>query len=249
MRLGWTRGRLRALSRQRQLWLARRSERPILHLLHVGKTGGTAVQQALTGARGSTHKIVLHPHRTTLCQVPVGEGVGLLLRDPTSRFVSGFNSRLRQGRPRYDVPWTPGERAAFAAFGTPDALGAALTSDDADVRRCAERAMNDIEHVRDQFSTWLGSPDYFLSRSADVCFIGRQESLTADVKRLVRLLGLDPGRQLSDSELLSHRAPAGSQTDLSPAAEANIRRWYADDYAVLALCRQHADELGYVPPD
>ena len=69
------------------------------------------------------------------------------IRDPLSRFVSAFNSRLREGRPRYHYPWREEERIAFAVFRTPDQLGSALSSDDPAQREQAEQAMRSIGHL------------------------------------------------------------------------------------------------------
>src|SRR5689334_1107802 len=84
-----------------------------VHLLHVGKTGGTAVKHALAGVVTEQFRIVAHSHDITIRDVPIGEHVVFFVRDPISRFVSGFYSRQRQGRPRYDVPWSPNESIAF----------------------------------------------------------------------------------------------------------------------------------------
>lgn len=78
--------------------LARLTGRTNLHFLHIRKTGGTALKNALR-AHPVTENCVLHlhPHRIRLSDVPVGHRVMLATRDPVSRFVSGFGSRLRQG--------------------------------------------------------------------------------------------------------------------------------------------------------
>ncbi len=45
-----------------------------------------------------------------LRNITEGEGIIFFLRDPTSRFVSGFYSRQRQGQPRYYSPWSSDEK-------------------------------------------------------------------------------------------------------------------------------------------
>ena len=44
------------------------------------------------------------------------------LRDPLTRFISGFYSGLRKGAPRYDIGWSKGEKRAFSWFSTPQEL-------------------------------------------------------------------------------------------------------------------------------
>jgi hypothetical protein len=57
------------------------------HFLHVGKTGGTAVKHALQPI-AARFGIVLHPHPTTLPEVPAGEFFFFFLRDPAARFAT-----------------------------------------------------------------------------------------------------------------------------------------------------------------
>ena len=63
-----------------------------------------------------------------------GEPVAFFVRHPVSRFVSGFNSRMRKGRPRRNVEWSEGERWSFERFRTPDELARALASADPGAR-------------------------------------------------------------------------------------------------------------------
>jgi len=95
-------------------------ERP-LHFLHIGKTGGTAVKHALKPVAAPGY-LMLHGHDVRLHDVAPDEQVFFFLRDPLSRFVSAFYSRQREGRPRYVVPWTPDEEAAFGRFRTANEL-------------------------------------------------------------------------------------------------------------------------------
>ena len=100
-------------------------ERP--HFLHIGKTGGAAVKHALKPVAAAGH-LMLHGHDVRLHDVAPGEQVFFFLRDPLSRFVSAFYSRQREGRPRYVVPWTPDEEAAFGRFRTANELADGLSS-------------------------------------------------------------------------------------------------------------------------
>ena len=112
---------------KQRIYRARRKR--VLHFLHVRKTGGTAIKYALKPCLvTSGHYIVLHGHRFTLREVPKGDQAIFCLRNPISRFVSGFYSRLRQGQPRNLVPWTPDEKASFSRFDTPNRLALALSS-------------------------------------------------------------------------------------------------------------------------
>jgi hypothetical protein len=179
----------------------------------------------------------LHGHRVALKDIPVGESVFFFLRDPCSRFVSGFYSRQRQGRPRHFTEWSLGEEAAFNCFDSANALAEALTSADPAVRASAEAAMQNIDHVRNHFGDWLGTPEYLRSRAADILFIGFQEQLDEDFSTLKALLGLASKVTLTTDERHGHRSPAHVDKSLSESALNNLRSWYASDYELLDLCR------------
>lgn len=212
------------------------------HFLHVGKTGGTAIWTALEPSskalRAGRYRIHLHSHSTRLRDVPPGEPVFFTLRDPVSRFVSGFNSRLRQGRPRYDRPWNADEAAAFARFPTADSLGRALSSPSPDERAAAEMAIRTITHLAEPQWSWFESPEYFRSREDDVLFVLFQEQLDDDFVVLSRLLGLEGRVRLPGDEVAAHRTPRRFPRSLSDEAVENLQRWYQRDYDLIALCRE-----------
>ena len=134
--------------------------RPPLHVFHIGKTGGTALNQTLLKyADASSYRLVFGGHTLTLRDVPAGEPFMFVLRDPLTRFVSAFNGRLREDRPRYHYPWREEEKTAFAIFKTPDQLATALSSADDDERMHAEDAMQGIGHVNTPYSYWFGDED------------------------------------------------------------------------------------------
>ena len=212
--------------------------RPRAHFLHIGKTGGTAVKFALGNASDGAYEIVLHGHGTTLEQVPPGDRFFFVLRDPVERFVSGFYSRQRQGRPRYRSPWSPAEERAFQHFDTPEALAIALSSSDGDARDHALAAMRSIEHVRDAYSVWFKNDRYFESRLKDLLAILWLPDLDAVFPQLCALLGVSPTPALPADDIGAHRNPAGVDRSLSAASRVNVERWYAEDKAFVERCRR-----------
>jgi hypothetical protein len=152
--------------------------------------------------------------------------------------VSGFNSRLRQGQPRYFKPWTPAEKTAFERFTTPNQLALALTSQDMVERTAAENAMHSITHVRGICARWFGSESYFLSRLPDIFFIGFQETLTQDFENLKSKLELPASLQLPTGEVAAHKTPASFDKNLEPAAVENLTNWYRDDIRFYQLCQK-----------
>lgn len=202
-----------------------------VHLLHIRKTGGTALKHALHAA-AMGGRVVLHEHATRLADLPSGLRVGFVVRDPVTRFISGFNSRLRQGAPRYHVPWSAEEAAAFARFGAPADLADALAAGDPEARK----AMQAIRHVNSALTDELGGVDLLERRRMDIVFVGRQETLAADLPWLARVLGLVELPALPADDVLAHRTPPGMATGLSAAGEAAVRAHYAADAAVLRWC-------------
>jgi hypothetical protein len=204
-------------------------------MLHIRKTGGTAVKAALTGVEAPAKvRLMLHPHRVSLSDVPSSDEVFFFLRDPVARFVSGFESRRREGRPAHYHPWNPSERRAYERFQSAEALARALTSDNVEERRAAERAMNGINHVRSRLSDWLGDEALLKSRRSRILLVGWQETLDFDFRRLVELLGLPSDTGLPTDEAAAHRSSPGSPREmLSDSAQATIREWYASDYALI----------------
>ena len=231
-----------------------------VHMLHIGKTGGTAIKASLCESadrtrvirsrigrvinasfrqtsRGRDLIVRLYPHSYTLRDVPVRENLFFFLRDPLARFVSGFYSRQRQGQPRVMKPWSPVEAEAFARFETPNALGGALASRDPSVREAAEAAMRGITHVQSSYWDWFHDSAYLEERLNDVLFIGFQEMLDSDLEILKSLLYLPSHVRLPSDAVASHRSPPGLDRTLDDTAQATLREWYARDYEFVELCR------------
>jgi len=220
-------------------WRLRRPQatRPRAHFLHIGKTGGSAIKSALESSSDGAYELVLHHHASTLEHVPQGERFFFVLRDPVDRFVSGFYSRQRLGRPRYESPWSSAEDTAFACFDTPDSLACALSSRDDEERWQALDAIRSIQHVRDSYWTWFRDDRYFNSRLGDLLAVLWLPDLTATFPQLCAQLGISPAPPLPDDDVGAHRNPADLDRTLSTQARASLERWYASDQALVDRCR------------
>lgn len=201
-----------------------------IHFLHIRKTGGNALKAALRPI-AEEYRLVIHDHHTTLRDIPPGERVAFAVRDPVDRFVSGFNSRLRMGRPLLNSKWSTAEAEAFAQFRTPNELAEALTSP---AREAALNAMRDIAHVRTSFADTLGSRDDVLERLEDIVWIGHTETLGNDFEMLKHRLGLPSSTALPSDPVAAHRTPDGFSTSLSKTGRRNVRNWYAADIEFVA---------------
>ncbi|MGH9170244.1 MAG: hypothetical protein ACRD0Z_05160 [Acidimicrobiales bacterium] len=218
--------------------------RKVAHFIHVGKTAGTAIKAGLSHQSNSgRYYLMLHTHPLRLMDLPAGDAFFFCVRDPLSRYESGFRSRQRQGRPAHFVPWRPEEEAAFARYGSPDELGQALSAG-GEEQRAAEHAMASIRHVNQSYWHWFGDEAYFRRQAPRLLWVGHQESL--DVTCLATALEL-ASIELPSDDSRAHRrfaeaagsGVAGPSKDcpavLSQAAVGNLRAWYAADYRFLEV--------------
>lgn len=228
-----------------------------IHFLHIGKTGGSAIKEALKRAISSQDdykhtkrikdnvpwkinqlsayfdEIILHGHGSTLHNIPDSDFFFLCIRNPISRYVSGFYSRKRQGRPRYNIPWTSGEEKAFKLFETPNELGEALTSSNEDRRRSANKAFKSIRHVKTSLAKWTISKEFFKSRESKLVMILRQETLSTDFKILLKRMQIKQELKLSSDSRITHKSDTlKDNTDLSKIAIQNITDHYRKDISI-----------------
>jgi hypothetical protein len=231
-------------------------------MIHTGKTGGSAIKRALRtsgyaywhepDAAGTTPTpygpVQLHNHRFPLSQVPPDHYAFFFMRDPIKRFISGFYSRLDQGRPRYDFPWSENERKAFEAFPTPQSLAAALAGDDPEQRALAEWSMGQIGHLGFQRRR-LGPPAKIRERLDQIVYIGRQETLDDDWEKLKSILEIRADVELPTDPVLAHRRVDDDRDKtLDKAAKRALREWYARDYKLLKFCEEVRLERGWAKP-
>lgn len=212
---------------------------PVVHFLHIRKTGGSAIKTALFPyVYRESCLIECHPHRITVQDVPIGEKIFFVVRDPIRRYLSGFTSRMNQGAPAHHVPWTPEEEAVFKQFSTPNQLALALGSKDPDLHKEARSAMDAISHVRSSYWDWFIDEPTLRRRASDVLIVLRQKQLNSDFVEAARLLGLPDSVKLSDDPITANRSPESADQHLDPAAEEALRLYYEKDYVFLGLCRE-----------
>jgi hypothetical protein len=222
--------------------LSRSRGRPVIHFLHIGKTAGTAIRNAFHGRhhfKSSKALFVIHHHGTRLCDIPKTDGIFFVVRDPVSRFVSGFYSRLRKGQPRIFNPWTEDEAIAFTNFPTPNLLGESLSSNSVDVRDQASSAMRSIGHVRNSYWDWFGDKLLLASCADRIVWVGRQEKLGQDFYRLKDEFELPESMDLPADKVKSHRNPESFDKSLSELAVKNLREWYAMEYEFISCLIKH----------
>ncbi|MHB1947420.1 MAG: sulfotransferase family 2 domain-containing protein [Gammaproteobacteria bacterium] len=210
-------------------------------ILHLRKTAGTALKtvierqmevEPLPNVQCFEHVMTLPKF---IKEYPTAQAI-FFVRDPISRFVSGFYSRLRQGRPRYYYPWRPSEAKAFSRFQTPNQLAEALSGFRFGVRRHAIAAMKSIGHVRHTYLDCLGSPAFLERVAHRIAFIGHQQDFDADLERLRSLLKIRADILAPNDDVGAHRNPQNLDKYLSGTALANLEEWYAPDFAIYQWC-------------
>ncbi len=88
--------------------------------LHIPKTGGSGIFDFMNKNQSSFSSIPVPLFHTWTARL-IKEyfpnmKISFVIRDPLERTISGFQSRLRMGQPKYFVPWKAKEAAAFALF-------------------------------------------------------------------------------------------------------------------------------------
>ncbi|WP_342804829.1 sulfotransferase family 2 domain-containing protein [Alteromonas sp. M12] len=212
--------------------------RELLHFLHIGKTGGSAIKAVLKNHKHSgKYDLVLHNHQTAISEVPEGEKIFFCLRDPISRFVSGFYSRKRKGQPKYNQEWNKREKIVFESFETPNQIAELLFSASSDDKARGVEAMRSIPHFT-RYKRWYGDMDYFKSRFDDILFVGFQESLDTDFEHLKSLLELPDILSLPSDDVVAHRNPMGIDKRISDKGLNALNKWYAEDYEFYNYCNE-----------
>src|SRR5207237_1152572 len=78
------------------------------YLLHIPKTGGSNLKHCLKSMK--SFPFLLCNHDKTLVKSTSQDRFIFFVRSPVTRFVSGFLSRLREGRPLNNYPHTVEEK-------------------------------------------------------------------------------------------------------------------------------------------
>ncbi|WP_298470068.1 sulfotransferase family 2 domain-containing protein [uncultured Erythrobacter sp.] len=205
--------------------------RRVVYFLHIGKAAGSQVKQmmAQVNRQGGNVHMKAQSHDVTLADLPEPSDYFFSIRDPISRFRSGFYSRKRRGRPLNDIAWTPHEETAFANFEHAADLAEALFAPGEQGLKAAS-AMKSIRHTaQDQIDWFALAGDIFTVRPP--VWVLRQEHLEADLKVLIERLGLDFTPEPRRDTKGAHANDYSGIPELTETGIANLKLWYAQDFA------------------
>ena len=212
----------------------------IVHFIHIGKTGGTALKHAFDGhVVTRSHFVKTHLHHFHLKHIPEGEKFFFSIRDPKDRFISAFYARQREDKPKFYLPHRKGEARAFSTFNTPNELALALSSQDSDLRSKAEDAMQSIIHLKESYWDWLEDETYFMKRMPDLMLVCHLKSLAHDFSRLKEEVQMSDAAKLPEPGVNSHSSSDKLDKKLEPHAVENLHNWYAKDYRLMEILEEH----------
>lgn len=218
--------------------LLSKNKKKKVHFLHIGKTGGSAIKSVLNDfLETPKYSLKLHEHKTSLNDIPKGDSVFFFLRDPVSRFISGFYSRQRKGQPRYYSEWSPEEKEVFEHFSTPNEIAVSLANKQLSDHKLAIMAMKNVQHFK-LYKEWYVDFDYYKSRLDDVLFIGFQESLDDDFIKLKSILEIPHDINLPTDDILAHRNPKDIDKFIDEIGILALREWFLEDYKFISLCKE-----------
>jgi len=214
-------------------------------LLHIG---GTAVNAALKANNklGVGQAVKCYAHKTGLRDIVEKDRVGnvmFFIREPVSRYISAFNSRLRMGYPRHQGKWSTDEEIAFGHFKTPNELAEALSSGDVELRENALHAMTCIRHLKRAYEHYLGSTDLLEQEIDRIYFIGATEHLESDFSLMRTLLGVSPDIEMPTDDYGAHRTPDGFERTVSELGRRNVMDYYKTDYDIYDWCVKRREAL------
>lgn len=169
---------------------------PHFGFLHIPKTGGSGLTRlgkelvargyqfpCIFGHNWKVEEILAHFPDMRLC---------FILRDPLSRMISGFNSRLAQGRPTYNSMWSPREAAAFALLPSAKHLLNAILSDEEYQQSALKYAMHVIRHLRWNYTFYFEDLKTVKARASHFELIGNIASTYDFIERITALSGAPP---------------------------------------------------------
>jgi hypothetical protein len=201
----------------------------LIHFLHIGKCAGTTTKRFIQWANTKSGELIImpHGHAIKLSFLPEDARYFFSIRDPITRFCSGFYERKRKGQPRLYSEWSEKDRLAFTYFPEANDLAENLFSDSSAGLR-AFMAMKCIGHVSQHQHSWFDNVEEVLTNRPPICIL-RQEQLETDLRFLARKLGLPEDFKLEADPVRSHRYDYTNAPPLSSRAVENLKLWYAAD--------------------
>lgn len=203
--------------------------------LHIGKTGGTQIMNIFSKLRNNNLNVVKHKHEVKLSDISIHNDYFFSIRKPVNRYLSGFYSRLRKGKPRLYVEWSKEEEIAFKNFSNANELAESIYLQNEKGKK-AQIAMIGISHINTNQIDWFQKLSFLDHRPP--LYIIRQENLVSDMSTLFKILKLNYNvRDLIDHRPeISHSNDYSKTSPLSLLAIENLNKWYSKDNLFYKVC-------------
>ena len=205
------------------------SSKKLLRFIHVGKCGGSTVEELLliSPLVSQKYESVVHSH---VCGVTVDTSCDYLicLRNPIARAISAYEWRKKlvvMDPPPNHADRFCGEFNVISSYSSFAELACKLYKNDCSLDQLVSRDFELIHHLRESISFYL-KPLLPILTSSNVYGIICQENLSADCEKL---LGVTPNGLAVRKNYLRRESPG----TLGSHAVKNLKRYLCDDYICL----------------
>ena len=221
--------------------------------IHLGKTGGTTVVEAMKEFK-SLGMDVPHvaKHSASLDGIAKkfpNSRFSVILRDPLERIISGFNSRLRQGRPTYGGQnWTNEEAISFSFFPTVETyLRACISKDERDIS-AASFATRSIRHIRLGYESCFRNPKQVKAQINRFYFIGHILNMDESIAGIFNPFGIDHEFYHEiEAKHVSKIRPNDVLSQFNGEEISSLKQYFKAEYAIYnELVRHVSVPLPYV---
>jgi len=188
-----------------------------LGFLHIPKTGGSSIVDFLTNISYKTVSrpaILFHSWNMDLIREYFPDmKVICLIRDPLERTISGFQSRLRMGQPKYMQPWRSEEAAAFSIFRDVESFLDALLMDDEFSLSATDFALRNIISLSWNYQHYFGDVGKINQLKSNMVFVQDLRNMNQFIDYLVdECIALGPGVSREQIKSLYEPSHASSRS-------------------------------------
>ena len=211
-------------------------EKDTIIFLHIGKNAGTQIMNLASQLEFYGINIEKFQHYEKFDSLPLGNKYFFSIREPISRFKSGFYSRKREGMPRHYSKWSEHEQIAFKNFKTANDLAESLFKN-TKMGYLAAQAIQSITHTSMHQIDWFNKYAFFELNPP--IWIIRQENFVEDFDKFLIKLGLKINSKdlnILTDDIGSHKNKYDKKIEFSDLAVSNLKRWYARDYIFYDIC-------------
>ena len=207
--------------------------------LHISKTAGTQIMHVAHQLEKYGVFIWKYKHSIKLFNLPLNTKYFFSIRNPTTRFVSGFYSRKRKKN------HSQHEKITFERFEHANDLAENLFAEGKS-GISARNAIQSIKHNAMLQIDWFQRFSYF-ELQPPITII-RQEHFETDMQRLLELLNvnLEVSNLISNDSDISHKNQYKEIPPLSEKSLKNLEKWYLQDYMFYEMCESWLRENHHI---